>query len=143
MANVKPSPRRRTPAEASLLLFGLRRATLRSLLTIARLVQLLLHGLGGGTLGIDLKRALPGGDRLDGHAVLDVRVPEVIVENGIVLREIDSALQLAESVRIAALLVVGPAQAVDEVPVLGLDRQRLLDQVDGFGEIDAFLGVHV
>src|SRR5262249_26413471 len=143
MANVKPSRRRRTPAEASLLLFGLRRATLGSLLTIARLVQLLLHGLGGRTLWIDPQRALPRCDRLDGHAVLDIRGPQGSVENRIVLGEIDGALQLAESVRIPALLIVGPAQAVDEVPVLGLDGQRLLDHVDGLGEIDALLRVHV
>src|SRR6266853_24805 len=132
---------RRAPRR--LLLLGLGRRTLGPGLALPRLLDLGADLGRGGAVRICLERLLPRLDRLAGEVVLEVGVAQVLVEDGVFLGEAHRALQLAEGLRIAALLVVGPAQAVDEVAVLGLERQRLLDELDRLAEVRAALGVHV
>ncbi len=56
---------------------------------------------------------------------------------------LDGALELAECIRITPLLEIRPAEAVDEVAVLGLELERLADELHRLVEILALLGVHV
>src|SRR5713226_3524954 len=130
-------------ARRQLLLLGLGRRTLGPTLFLPRLLDLVPHLSGGGAVGIHLERLFPRLDRLVGEVVLEVGVAQVLVEHGVFLGEAHCALQLPQGLRIAALLVVGPAEAVDEIAVLRLDGQRLLDELDRLAEIRAALGVHV
>src|SRR5215475_11052391 len=86
-----------------------------------------LHGLDLGAdpvgVGIELERALPRGQGVLVEAALGVGVAQVLEDHRIVLGPLHGALQLAQRIGIAPLLEVGPAQAVDEVPVLGLDLE--------------------
>src|SRR5713226_61729 len=136
---------RRAPARRLvprlLLLLGLGRAL--GPLGVMRILDLLLHRRRGGAFGVDLERALPGLDGFLKEAVLQIGIAQVVVENRIVLRQVHGPLELAQGVGVAALLVERPAQAVDEIAVLRLDRQRLLDELDGLGKVRALLGVHV
>src|SRR4029077_5688119 len=132
---------RRAPRR--LLLLGLGRRTLGPGLALPRLLDLGADLGRGRPVRIRLQRLLPRLDRLVGEVVLEVGVAQVLVEDGVLLGEAHRALQLAEGLRVAALLVIGPAEAVDEVAVLGLERQRLLDELDRLAEIRAALGVHV
>src|ERR1700736_5051524 len=130
-------------APRRLLLLGLGRGTLGPGLALPRLLDLGADLGRGGGVRIRLQRLLPRLDRLVGEVVLEVGVAQVLVEDGVLLGEAHRALQLAEGFRVAALLVVGPAEAVDEVAVLGLDREGLLDELDRLAEVRAALGVHV
>src|SRR3990172_8579820 len=142
----QPPDRARAPSSrpASLLLLGLGTVTaLGPEGLVARLVELLLDRPGDAAVDLPLERALPGGDGVVGAAGLDVRVGQVVEDDRVFLGEGDGALQLRERVGVAALLVVGPAQAVDEVAVLGVEVERALDELHGLGQVLAALGVHV
>src|SRR5437764_1043694 len=106
----------------------------------ADVLELLLDAVGGG---IELERLLPRAGRVLVEAVLEQRVAQVFEDDRVLAGLLDRALQLAERVGILALLVVGPAEAVDEVAVLGLERDRLGDQLDRLVEVLPALGVHV
>src|SRR5262249_34014235 len=137
------APASRSAPAMRLLLLSLGRCTLDPELVLPRLPDLVLHLGGGGALRVDLERLLPRVDRLVGEIVLDVGVTQVLVEDRVLLGQAHRTLQLAQRLLIPPLLVVGPAQAVDEVAVLGLDGQRLLDELNRLGEVGALFGVHV
>src|SRR5687768_7746143 len=103
-------------------------------------LELLLDALG---CGVELQGLLPGRGRVLVEAALDERVAEVLEDHGIFLGAVDGALELVHRFAVAALLIVGPAEAVDEVAVLGLQRQSLVDERDGLVEVLTALGVHV
>src|SRR2546426_9629789 len=87
---------------------------------------------------------LPRGERLGLEAVFQIRVAEVIVDHGVgLLRLLNGALELLQGLEVTPLLVVRPTEAVDEVAVLRLDRERLVDELDRFVEVLPPLGVHV
>src|SRR3990172_8674602 len=134
---------RRTATRRRLLRCGLGGVTLGPKLLLARLLELLLHRLRGPVLLVRLERSLPRGDGLLDLAVLEVGVTQVIEDLRILLGPVGRSLQLAKGLGVLALLVIGPPEAVDEVAVLGIQRQGLLDQVPRLGEVDAALGVHV
>src|SRR6185503_14354 len=81
----------------------------------AHILELLLDAVGGG---IELQGLLPGGGRVLVEPVLDERVAEMLEDDRVFLGGGGGALELAQSLRVATLLVVGPAEAVDEVAVL-------------------------
>src|SRR6185295_15081916 len=140
----RPAASKSPPAQRSrLLLLGLWRRTLDPELVLARVLDLVPHLGGGRRVRVHLERLLPRLDGLVREVVLEVGVAQVLVEHRVFLGQAHRALQLAQGLLIAALLVVGPAQAVDEVAVLGLDRERLLDELDGLGQVRALLGVNV
>ena len=94
---------------------------------LLRIVELLLEGVVHGGCGmrlVALERALPGGDGVVGAAGLDVGVGQVVEDDRVLLGQRDRPLQLLERIGVATLLVVGPAQAVDEVAVLGIEVER-------------------
>src|SRR5215813_8825295 len=105
-----------------------------------RVLNLLLHAVGAR---IERQRLLPRDHRVFLEAVLRVCVPEVVEDDRVLLGLLDGALELTKGVGIFALLVVRPAEAVDEVAVLGLERQRFADERDRLVEILPTLGVHV
>src|SRR4029453_9209425 len=127
-----PSARqRRTRARPrALLRFDLRLGTLTlgPELLLARLLQLLLHAVAEPILLVHGDGLFPGRDRLLDLAVLHVGVGEVVEDLRIVLGLFGGALELAEGLGVLALLVVGPAEAVDEVAVLGVELERLLNE---------------
>src|SRR2546427_1229039 len=97
------------------LLRGLR-ATLDPALAILEVIDLLLDPVGGR---VELEGLLPRGQGVFVEAVLDQRVAEVLVDHGIGLLGLhDGALELLQRLRILSLLVVRPAETVDEVTVL-------------------------
>src|SRR5262245_53577658 len=106
-----------------------------------------LHGLDLGAdpvgVGIELERALPRGQGVLVETALGVGIAQVLEDHRIVLGPLHGALQLAQRIGVAPLLEVGPAQAVDEVPVLGLDLEGLGDELHGLVEVLAALGIHV
>src|SRR3990172_3362821 len=134
---------RRTATRRRLLRCGLGGVTLGPKLLLARLLELLLHRLRGPVLLVRLERSLPRGDGLLDLAVLEVGVAQVIEDLRILLGPVGRPLQLAKGLGVLALLVIGSPEAVDEVAVLGIQRQGLLDQVHRLAEVDAALGVHV
>ena len=71
---------------------------------------------------------LPGGGGVLVEAVLDEGVAQVLEDDRVFLGAVDGALELAQRLGVAALLVVGPAEAVDEVAVVRLEREGLADQ---------------
>src|SRR5688500_2422957 len=103
-------------------------------------VDLLAHAVGGR---IELERFLPGGQRVLLMTVLSVRIAEVLEDDGVFLRLLDGPLELAQGVRVAALLVIRPAQAVEEVAVVGLEIEGARDEPDRLVEVLAALGIHV
>ena len=122
------------------LLSGLR-ATLDPALAILEVIDLLLDPVGGR---VELEGLFPRGQGVVVVTVLDERVAQVLVDHGIRLLGLhDGALELLECLRILALLVVRPAEAVDEVAVLGLEIECLADQLDRLVEVRPALGVHV
>src|SRR5256885_100447 len=137
MAQPASSPTARTAR--SRLLRGLG-ATLGAPQPRASVVELLLHAIGGG---IELQRLLPGGRGVLVVAGLVVGVAQVLEDDRIFLGLLHRALQLAQRVGILALLIVGPAEAVDEVAVLRLQRERGADHLEGLVEVLALLRVHV
>src|SRR5207245_9080578 len=87
---------------------------------------------------------LPRGEGVVVETVLDERIPQVLVDHGIRLLGLgDGALELVQGLGISPLLVVRPAETVDEVAVLGLQVEGLGDQLDRLVEILAALDVHV
>src|SRR2546430_2288659 len=135
-AIAQPARRRRTRA----LLSGFGALALRTAEPRLRVLDLLLDGVG---VRIERQRLLPRGERVFLVAVLGVRVAEVVEDDGVFLGLLDGPLQLPQRVGILALLVVGPAEAVDEVAVVGLEREGLADERDGLVEVLPALGVHV
>src|SRR5438128_493348 len=116
------------------------RATLGSAPAL-EVVDLLLDPFGGR---VELQGLLPRGERLGLEAVFQISVAEVIVDHGVgLLRLLNGALELLQGLEITPLLVVRPTEAVDEVAVLRLDRERLVDELDRFVEVLPPLGVHV
>src|SRR5215470_437678 len=104
-------------------------------------LDLLLHPV---CRRIELERSLPRRDRLLLESVLRAGVAEVLIDHRIRLAcFLHRALELAKRVGVAALLVIGPAEAVDEVAVVGLELERLRDQMHRFVEVLPALGVHV
>src|SRR5437773_5542721 len=127
-----------------LLLLGLGTvSTLGSADLVARLVELLLDRAGDVAVDLPLERALPDADGIVGAAGLDIRVGEVVQDDGVFFGERHGALQFFERLRVAALLVVGPAQAIDEIAVLGVEIESALDELHGLGQVLAALDVHV
>src|SRR3989454_2309234 len=107
----------------------------------AEVFDLLLDPLGGR---VELQGLLPRGERLGLESVLQIGVAEVLVDHRVgFLRLVDGALELLQGLGVATLLVVRPAEAVDEVAVVGLDRERLVDELDRLVEVLPALGVHV
>src|SRR5437867_3707509 len=116
-------------------------ATLDPALAVLEVVDLLLDPVGGR---IELQSLLPCGESIVVEPVLHERVAQVLVDHGIwLLRARDGPLELAQSLRVFPLLVVGPAEAVDEVAVVGLEIERLADQLDRLVQVLTALGVHV
>src|ERR1700693_4534237 len=145
-SEAQPPDRASAPSSrpASLLLLGVGTVTaLGPAGFVARIVELLLDRPGDAAVDVRLERALPGGDRVVGATGLDVRVGQVVEDDRVFLGEGHGALQLLERVGVASLLVVGPAQAVDEVAVLGVEVERALDELHGLGQVLTPLGVHV
>src|SRR5712692_5154047 len=142
-----PPPTRKAPSRTrrpSLLLLGFRAVgTFGPACLLARVGDLLLDALRDRVLGIGLERALPGGDGVFRAAGLQESIAKVIEDSWVFLGEGDGALELAQGIGIAALLIVGPPEAVDEEPVLGVEIQRLLDELHGLRQVLAALGVHV
>src|SRR2546425_1085093 len=122
------------------LLRGLR-ATLDPALAVLEVVDLLLDPVG---VRVELESLLPRGEGVVVETVLDERIPQVLVDHGIRLLGLgDGALELVQGLGISPLLVVRPAETVDEVAVLGLQVEGLGDQLDRLVEILAALDVHV
>ncbi len=67
----------------------------------------------------------------------------MVEDDRIFLGEADRALELVERFRVPPLLVVRPAQAVDEVAVLGIQIEGALDELHRLGEVLAAFRVHV
>src|SRR5439155_18249316 len=131
-------PVRRRPTRALLRRFG--PLALRTAETRLHFLDLLLDAVRAR---IERQRLLPRGERVFLEAVLGVGVAEMIEDDGVFLGLLDGALELAQRVRILALLVVGPAETVDEVAVVRLERECLADERDRFVEVLAALGVHI
>src|SRR3989442_3133055 len=122
------------------LLRGLR-ATLDPALAILEVVDLLLDPVGGR---IELQSLLPRGEGVVVETVLDERITKVLVDHWIRLLGFHHrAFELLQRLGISSLLVVRPAETVDEVAVLGLQIQGLGDELDRLVEVLAALGVHV
>src|SRR5258705_8663349 len=132
--------RRRASPRALLRLGAL---TLGPELLLARLLELLLHAVAEPIVLVHGDGLFPGRDRLLDLAVLHVGVGQVVEDLRVVLGPLGGALELPEGLRVLALLVVGPAEAVDEVAVVGVELERLLDELHRFGEVLPPLGVHV
>src|SRR5256885_1413306 len=131
---------RRSTREARTLLRSLG-ATLDAALAVLEVVHLLLDPVGGR---IELQSLLPRGERIVVEPVLHERVTQVLVDHGIRLFGArDGPLELAQSLGVLPLLVVRPAEAVDEVAVVGLEVEGLADQLDRFLQVLTALGVHV
>src|SRR3989449_4732596 len=121
------------------LLRGLR-ATLDPALAVLEVVDLLLDPVG---VRVELESLLPRGEDVVVETVLDERIPQVLVDHGVRLLGLgDGALELVQGLGISPLLVVRPAETVDEVAVLGLQVEGLGDQLDRLVEILAALDVH-
>src|SRR5437867_6011128 len=122
------------------LLRGLR-ATLDPALVILEVVDLLLDPVGGR---VELQGFLPRGEGVLVETVLDARITKMLVDHGIRLLGLRGrTLELLESFGVPSLLVIRPAETVDEVAVLGLEIEGLADQLDRLVEVLAALGVHV
>ena len=67
----------------------------------------------------------------------------MIEDHRVFLGLLDGAFELAQRLRVAALLVERPAETVDEIPVVGLEVERLRDQRHRLVEVDALLREHV
>src|SRR6266852_464255 len=116
-------------------------ATLDPALAIFEVIDLLLDPVGGR---VELEGFLPRGEGVLVETVLDQHVAKVLVDHGIRLLGLyDRALQLLQSLGIPSLLVVRPAETVDEVAVLGLEIERFADELDCLLEVLAALGEHV
>src|SRR5262245_11987047 len=138
-ATTQPA-RNEATARSALLLRRLRPLTLGSPQLFPSVVGLLAHA-GGGR--IQLERLLPGGEGILLEAVLGVGVTQVLEDHGVFLGLLDGALQLPERFDIAPLLVIGPAEAVDEIAIFGFEVDGLADELNGLVEVLATLGVHV
>src|SRR5436309_3237024 len=116
-------------------------ATLDPALAVLEVVDLLLDPVGGR---IELQGLLPRGEGVVVEAVLDERISKVLVDHWIrFLGFRHRAFELLQSLGISSLLVVRPAETVDEVAVLGLQIERLGDELDRLVEVLAALGIHV
>src|SRR5581483_4851938 len=114
--------------------------TPRPLPAVLQLLDLLPDPVGRG---VERERLLPGGQGVVVQPVLGVGVAQVLVDDRIGLAGLlDGALQFAERLDVASLLVVGPAEAVDEVAVVGLQLQGFGDELDRLVQVLAALGVH-
>src|SRR2546425_4736615 len=134
------APPLKTPSRQRRLLRRLR-ATLGPAPAILEVLDLLLDPLGGR---VELQGLLPRGERLGLESVLQIGVAEVLVDHRVrFLRLVDGALELLQGLGVATLLVVRPAEAVDEIAVVRLDRERLADELDRLVEVLPALGVHV
>src|SRR5215475_2031579 len=138
-ATTQPA-RNEATTRSALLLRRLRPLTLGSPQAFSSIVSLLAYA-GGGR--IQLERLLPGGEGILLEAVLGVGVTQVLEDHRVFLGLLDGALQLPERFYIASLLVVGPAQAVDEVAILRLEVDGFADELNGLVEVLTPLGVHV
>ena len=117
--------RRRAPATTrrKTLLRGLRALTLDPALAVPEVVELLLDAVGGR---VELQGLLPRGERVLVQAVLDEASPRCSKMTGSGSLALSTArLSSRQRFRIAPLLVVRPAETVDEVAVLGLEVERL------------------
>src|SRR5262249_15657240 len=123
------------------LLRRFRALALRTAESRLRVLNLLLDAVRRRVERHPLLRPRPGPVFLG--AILRVRVAEVGEDHWVFLGLLDRPLELTKRVRIFALLVVRPAEAVDEVPVVGLQGERLADERDRLVEILAALRVHV
>src|SRR5262249_60780281 len=122
------------------LLRGLR-PTLDPALAVLEVVDLLLDPVGRR---VELESLLPRGDGGVVLTVLDERVAEVLVDDGLRLLGLHHrALQLLQRLRILALLVIRPAEAVDEIAVVRLEVESGVDELDRLVEILTALGIHV
>src|SRR5581483_539814 len=79
---------------------------------------------------VERERLFPGHQRIVLEAALRIGIAKVLEDHRVFLRLLDGALELAERVGIAALLEVRPAEAIDEIPVVRLEIERLLDEAD-------------
>src|SRR3989442_2004019 len=92
------------------------RATLGPAPAILEVLDLLLDPLGGR---VELQGLLPRGERLGLESVLQIGVAEVLVDHRVgFLRLVDDSLELLQGLGVATLLVVPPAEAVDEITVI-------------------------
>src|SRR5262249_31082619 len=120
---------------------SLRAFTPEALQTGDGLVELLLPPVGRR---VELEGPFPRADRFLLEPVLGEGIAQVIVDDRVGLAGLlDRASQLLESLGIAPLLVVRPAQAVDEVAVVGLELERLADELQRLVEVLALLHVHL
>src|SRR2546426_5615354 len=116
-------------------------ATLDPALAVPEVVDLLLDPVGGR---IELQGLLPRGEGVVVETVLDERISKVLVDHWIRLLGFrHRAFELLQSLGISSLLVVRPAETVDEVAVLGLQIEGLGDELDCLVEVLAALDVHV
>src|SRR4030095_4755288 len=119
------------------LLRGLR-PTLDPALVVLEVVDLLLDRVGRR---VERESLLPRRDGGVVLTVLDERVAEVLVDDGIRLLGLrHRALELLQRLRILSLLVVRPAEAVDEVAVVGLEVEGGVDELDRLVQILTALG---
>src|SRR6185312_9021266 len=100
--------------------------------------ELLFRGpdlpVDGGTIDrvvVAGQRARPRRDRVVVARELVEDVTVVILDDGVRLELVGRALQVVERLRQPVGLVVRPAEAVEVRAVAGLERQRLLQEIDG------------
>jgi hypothetical protein len=131
-ADLEGLPRPPGPGTRPPLLAGPGTFTLDTAQPLALRLKLLSHRFG---VRIERERRLPGGDRVLCEPILQEDVAEMIEDHRI-LGLVDRAPELAQRLRIAALLVEGPSEAVDKVTVVRLEVERLSDQCDRLVQVD-------
>src|SRR6187399_3145580 len=76
------------------------------------------------------KRLVPPADGVVVTSHLEEQLAVVVLHDGVRPELIGGLLQVVEREIELAVLEVGPADAVEKRPVIGIDRQRTLDEID-------------
>src|SRR5215470_745134 len=119
----------------------LRRATPRA--GALQIVDLAAQPFGLLRLRCAAERVAVDAQGLRGAPGLLVGVAEVLGDGGVVGRERDGTLEILDRLVVVAALEVHPAEAVDVEAVVRADGQRAADELFGFVEAHALLGVGV
>src|SRR5690606_33366289 len=86
-------------------------------------------------LRVQTRRLIPLETRFAVPANLPVGIAQMIVEHGILRPQFNGLFEERDGSRVVSKLVVRPPQAIDDVAVVRLQRDRLFDQLQSFLQI--------